>query len=198
MKTVVIPQPPSGSCFYHAMLFATSDRYRGESDKRLQMTAWFRKYIVTCIFTNKKLLTPIMPHLIETAKIVYYEKNISRARGVDTTSLDVDGLCKLLGENVDWTSYAVNHILDSIADPSVYADEISVYIVERIMNINIMIFDRATKKPIARGGDFRRNRPVVALLLEKDVHYDLLALTDGDGYQAIFEWEEYSPEMFNF
>ena len=133
-------------------------------------------------------------------------KEIAQARGIEKPDVQlpneeyikkvkilwtVDEAVKFTTKNTefskdDWRKMAINSLQNKLKNPTEFADEITVRLIEKFLKINIIIVDSENKNIMQRQNIYNKKRPTIVFLIMKDVHYDLLGLKEGDELKTVF------------
>ena len=219
-NSVLITQPPTGSCFYHGVLYALYEEYR-EKDEKIDMVSKFRRKMALSISKNPEHFnSQKYQHLIELFKIEYHkkeciklnywtkEKIISVAEKENLKIPDniitrddtnfkkelfmfwgCEELEKMTRTKLDWNAVAKNRLIQDLKNVTTYTNECTFFLVEKFLNINILVIDRSTNKLMIREESYDSSRLSIVLIIIKDLHYDLLGFKEND-YSLRFWFED--------
>ena len=225
IDAIIIKQPPTGSCFYHGVLYALYSEYREREDK-MNMVEKFRRKIALMVHSR--------PEYLNNDKYIHYEESIKlersnayrriisklskneileRGRELDNSLPDhilkgsLQKLFMYAGyEGLKGLSFPSqkgegvrDELIKTLRNVRAYANEVSVYLVEKFLNINILIVDRATHKLMIRPDTYIPGKPSIILSIVKDVHYDLIGCTEGaEGVEGVKLWFDHDDPFLEY
>lgn len=161
----LIPTKGDSHCFFHCLLFATSQEYQNlTSEEKTQQAVEFRKYLSRVL------------ELEISGKIVY--DKLSR------------GNLREFGNAVP--EFSLESMKAELCSPS-FVDNKYNELVSNTLNVDIYLIDSKTQDFYVSGNDvdlYYHNRPSIVILYDEDgAHYSLVGYREKDVLKTIFPWD---------